>query len=411
MYRLCVLKIITHKGGLKMTKKLRKDRVFGLLLILVLVVAFVFRAPIIDGVKGLMPEKTVTNDAAAKVNGVEISTIMLNEKFAQLPEQYKEMVSKESILDQMITEELLLQQVKDVKVSDEEIQKAVEELLEANAMTKDDLEKALKEQGLTLEELKDTYRKQIAISNYINQTLFKDISVSDSDIEDYFEKQEDSFAPKEGQVRAAHILVESEKDAKKVLIDLEDTNFDTVAKDTSVGPSAKYGGSLGYVSKGQLVKEFEAVLFALDENEVSEPVETQYGWHVIKRLSDNIELDEVKNDIKATIMEEKQKTVYETYLKQLRSNADVEIFIGEQVDKKVGTVTLEKCLKNAKVYVADGCKYCDKQKETLGKTKVTIVDCSKEVCTGVKGFPTWEVDGKLIPGYKTEKELKELANC
>ena len=85
------------------------------------------------------------------------------------------------------------------------------------------------------------------------------------------------------QVRARHILVKSEADALAVIAEIKGgADFAAVAKKRSIGPSAKDGGELGLFGRGQMVPAFEKAAFALGVGEISEPVKTRFGWHVIK---------------------------------------------------------------------------------------------------------------------------------
>ncbi|MBS3051389.1 MAG: peptidylprolyl isomerase [Candidatus Aenigmarchaeota archaeon] len=87
------------------------------------------------------------------------------------------------------------------------------------------------------------------------------------------------------QVHCAHILVKTEQEAKDVLEDLIDgTSFASVAQQKSLCPSRKQGGDLGRFGRGQMVKPFETAAFALEKGQTSQPVKTEFGWHIIKRL-------------------------------------------------------------------------------------------------------------------------------
>lgn len=85
------------------------------------------------------------------------------------------------------------------------------------------------------------------------------------------------------QVHAKHILVKSEEEANAILFDLKHgKSFEDIAKQKSTCPSGKNGGDLGWFGRGMMVKEFEQAAFALKKGELSKPVKTQFGWHVIK---------------------------------------------------------------------------------------------------------------------------------
>ena len=85
------------------------------------------------------------------------------------------------------------------------------------------------------------------------------------------------------KVRAAHILVKTEQEANIVIYDLDHGMFfEEIAKARSLCPSKKKGGNLGWFSNGQMVKEFEKATFKLKKGEISNPIKTQFGWHIIK---------------------------------------------------------------------------------------------------------------------------------
>lgn len=87
------------------------------------------------------------------------------------------------------------------------------------------------------------------------------------------------------KVRAAHILVKSEDEARSIAFDLRHgDSFEGIAKARSLCPSRKNGGDLGWFGRGDMVKEFEQAAFALEKGEISSPVRTQFGWHIIKCL-------------------------------------------------------------------------------------------------------------------------------
>ncbi|MFQ3308429.1 MAG: parvulin-like peptidyl-prolyl isomerase [Candidatus Nanohaloarchaea archaeon] len=90
------------------------------------------------------------------------------------------------------------------------------------------------------------------------------------------------------EIRASHILLDNEEHAKQVKLDLErtDKSFAELAKEKSTGPSGDNGGDLGWFGRGKMVPAFEKVAFDLDEGEVSDPVETEFGWHIIKKTGE-----------------------------------------------------------------------------------------------------------------------------
>lgn len=87
------------------------------------------------------------------------------------------------------------------------------------------------------------------------------------------------------QVHCAHILVKTEQEAKEIFDELADgASFASLAQQKSLCPSRKHGGDLGTFGRGQMVKPFENAAFALEKGQTSQPVKTEFGWHIIKRL-------------------------------------------------------------------------------------------------------------------------------
>ncbi|MBI2134101.1 peptidyl-prolyl cis-trans isomerase [Candidatus Woesearchaeota archaeon] len=85
------------------------------------------------------------------------------------------------------------------------------------------------------------------------------------------------------KVHALHILVKSEQEANSVLFDLRNgKSFEEAARSKSLCPSGKKGGDLGWFGRGQMVREFETAAFSLAKGDLSKPVKTQFGWHIIK---------------------------------------------------------------------------------------------------------------------------------
>lgn len=126
------------------------------------------------------------------------------------------------------------------------------------------------------------FQRDRALHNAIFKANVVD-PVTDADIKARYEK-ELAATPPEEEVSARHILVKTEEEAKAIITELDaGKDFAELAKEKSTGPSAGQGGDLGYFTKGRMVPEFEAVAFTLKAGEYAkQPVETQFGWHVIK---------------------------------------------------------------------------------------------------------------------------------
>jgi len=130
----------------------------------------------------------------------------------------------------------------------------------------------------------------------------------------------------EKEVRARHVLVEKEDEAKAIVADLKKGgDFAAIAKEKSKDPGSKEnGGDLGYFSKDQMVPEFAEAAFKLDKDQLSDPVKTQFGWHVIKvedkRSRPVPEFDKVKDQVEQYVVRKAQADL----VTKLRSEAKIE---------------------------------------------------------------------------------------
>ncbi len=137
--------------------------------------------------------------------------------------------------------------------------------------------------------------------------------------------------PGEEEVHARHILVPTEDEAKVILAELKKgADFATLAKEKSKDPGAADGGDLGYFTKDQMVPEFSEVAFKLDKGQVSDPVKTQFGWHIIKvedkRVKPTPTFDQVRSQIETYVTHRAQAALVE----KLRGAANI-----ERMDKPV----------------------------------------------------------------------------
>ena len=154
-------------------------------------------------------------------------------------------------------------------------------------------------------------------------------AVTVKDAQRIYDKQIGSRKPKI-EVRASHILVKTEKEARAIIKELAaGKDFAKLAEEKSTGPSKVSGGDLGYFTKGRMVKPFSDAAFALKKGDISQPVRTKYGWHVIKltdkRERPNIPFEVVKDRILAPLMQQKSSDVVD----ELRKGSKVELLDAE----------------------------------------------------------------------------------
>ncbi|WP_249596315.1 peptidylprolyl isomerase [Peribacillus frigoritolerans] len=228
-------------------------------------------------------------------------------------------------LDLLITNKLVELEAEKagIKIKDEEIQKEIDVMVESYGD-----EKSLKEQLEASGSSMDALKKDIVVYLQTKKLVEPRITVTDDEISTYFEDNKDTFAQAE-QVEASHILVEDEKTAKKVAKELAaGGDFAKLAAEYSTDTeTADNGGSLGYFGKGDMAEEFEDVAFDLDINKVSDPVKTEYGYHIIKvtgkKEAKKANLEDSKEVIKETLLSERLQEEYPVWLAEVKKDHDI----------------------------------------------------------------------------------------
>lgn len=202
------------------------------------------------------------------------------------------------------------------KISAEELEEAIKKQKEQYG-DEAGFELYLKQNGVTNE----FFEKQVEFS-LLQQKLIESLDeVTDEQINEEYEKMKK-------EIHARHILVEDKKTAEEVIAKLNDgSDFADLAKEYSTEPIAQQsGGDLGWFSPGKMVKPFDDAAFALPEKEISEPVETSFGFHIIEVLeSREVELEQTLEELQPQIEATIKEGLFEDILVGLLQNADVEI--------------------------------------------------------------------------------------
>lgn len=200
-----------------------------------------------------------------------------------------------------------------------------DELIKQELIHLDALDRKLNEDEGFKKEMEDITRSILA-KYYLND-LFSNINVSDDEIKANYDKNKDSFKSKY-KFKAQHILVETLEKANELKNAYENgSSFEDLAKENSLCPSKEVGGDLGEFSQGQMVLDFEKACIDAEVGEVTEPVKTQFGYHLIK-LSEKstpkqLELEDVKDEIKNILLKEKEKEIYVKRMDSLIKKAKI----------------------------------------------------------------------------------------
>ncbi|WP_313757329.1 peptidylprolyl isomerase [Tissierella sp.] len=209
--------------------------------------------------------------------------------------------------------------------SPEGIKRVVDELVSQELIYLNALEDGLdKEENFTkeLERLKEGLLKQYALNNILSK-----VTVTEGEILEFYNKNKENFKKPESVV-ASHILVDNEDKAKDIINEINNgLSFEEAAQNYSSCPSKERGGDLGEFTKGQMVPEFETAAFNMEVDTISEPVKTQFGYHIIKLLAKNKEslstFDEIKSQITQQVLGVKQQEAYINKTNELKQKYEV----------------------------------------------------------------------------------------
>ena len=217
----------------------------------------------------------------------------------------------------------------DIKATAEDVQKEIDAIAEQYG-GQEAFEQFLEMYGYSLDDIKNN----IEMNLNIKRLLEPDIKIEEDEVKAYFEANKERFDVKE-QVKASHILVDSEDKAKEVkekLLAGED--FAELAKDYSIDTgNNQQGGELGFFSRGQMVQEFEDAAFSLEIGKISDPIKTKHGYHIIKvedrKQAKEATYEENKAAIKEILFQEKLPTSYNTWIQEKFDEYEIEILLGK----------------------------------------------------------------------------------
>jgi len=391
-----------HKKVKKKTPTVTIISIIAILIIIGLSLLIVFWQDIF--------KTTQSEDVVAIVNGEIITKAQLDYNYnISVPAGFRILVSKETFLNKSyIPQILLLQEAKKnrIEITNEEVQEQIDLLLLQNKLTLEEFEGQLAEDNLKLEDIKELFKTRLIISELMNTTIGSELEVTDTEVQQYYQNNIEEFTAQEGQIRAAHILLDTEELANEVLERLgEGEDFGYLARRESLDvASAGRDGDLGFFTKDQMIPEFGEAAFALEIGEVSDIVESQFGYHIIKRLPDTIPLEEVEDQIEQALLSGKQNAAMETYINQLRSKAEIEIFSIQEAAasniplitgeaSKINTFSVTKdpiCEENGKpiirLFSTTRCPHCTWIKNTFDSVVKEYIDSGQIIAHH------WELD-------------------
>ncbi|MEK6681212.1 MAG: peptidylprolyl isomerase [Nitrospirota bacterium] len=261
----------------------------------------------------------------------------INEKFDGEEEQQLLNKLTRELLNRLIEKRLQLQvaRQKNITVGKEDVEAALNDIKLKNAFIDDEaFKRALAQEGMTLEQYKKELEDQLTIMKLLTREVRANIVISEEEIKDYYKNNEKQYAlPEEAHLRIM-LFKESDdagmKKAADILSEIKNgANFADLAKKHSDDPTAKDGGDIGFIKKGQMFPELEKAAFSLKKNDVSDIIKTPSSYYIIKvedrKEAAPIPLEKVRSDIEKALYEKKADFIYDQWLSDLRKNSYVEI--------------------------------------------------------------------------------------
>ena len=307
--------IVTDKKG-ELRIVFKKNKVYLLTLIFTLLLVTIVST-------GCSSDKESVSDQEA-VATVDGETISKDELYNAMVEQYGQ-----ETLDYLITQKIfeLEAEKQKVNVSGEDIDQELQDLKDYYG-GEEALNQILATNGMTLDDLKE----RLITNVQIKKLLEPEINITEDEMKEYFNTNKDTFGEPE-QVKARHILVADEETAKEVMGKLDaGEDFAELAKEYSIDPGSKEnGGELGFFGRGDMVPEFDEAAFSLAAGEISEPVKTDFGYHIIqveeKKEAIEANYEDNKNEIKDILFDQKMQSTYGPWLEDKRSQYKIENFL------------------------------------------------------------------------------------
>lgn len=272
----------------------------------------------------------------------EVNRLLLQERMnGSLPEGDALLTMKQQLLDNYVTRCLLITEAKslDLTVDSSLVDREFKNYV-AQAGSQEAFDQALMMQDYTLDSFRTALEEAFLIQMLFEEEIASIIEINDLDISNYYEANKANFVQQES-VSARHILLgtegkndeekqESLKKAESILIDLKGgADFAQTAQQYSTCPSSSRGGDLGSFGRGQMVTPFEEAAFTLDPGEISDIVETQFGYHIIlvyeKTSADPIPFDDLKEDIALYLEGEKVNAQVPQYIENLKAEYTIEL--------------------------------------------------------------------------------------
>jgi len=253
--------------------------------------------------------------------------------------------ARETLFQRMVDNILIEQEAKksgiSVTVKDEDVNNVLQDVLTKQKISMPDFLKNIAEEGKSIESVKKEIRSQIVRMRLLRREVKDKIMVSDAEIGEYYDKHRQEYEGKES-VRMKQLFLSLPPGADKTVktkvkaealrlreLILKGESFDLLALNNSQGPAAAQGGDVGFIEKGTIIPEVEAVAFSLPVDQISEVIETSLGFYIIKVVDKKgaglKPITMVREEIKSKIEDEKLDKKFDEWISSVRAKSHLEI--------------------------------------------------------------------------------------
>jgi parvulin-like peptidyl-prolyl isomerase len=289
-----------------------------------------------------LPAGTIADDKVVLIiNDEEINVKRFNEVLIAQKNIFKVKKNEElreeeliwlkiRVLDEIIRNTLFAQEItKENIIIERDVLESELKIAREGYIDESTFEKTLGLEGLSIVDWEESIKKKIMVKELIRQQVNSKVSVSDRELQDYYDKNHREFHKKK-QVRALHIMVESEEEIREIQNELRNKQktFSALAIEYSLAPEGSQGGDLGYFEAGQMPEEFDDV-FKLKKNTVSDVIKTPYGFHLFKVMDKikgrKMDFEESKSSVKKILLRNLQDKAFQKWFVMLKQNSKIEI--------------------------------------------------------------------------------------
>ncbi len=254
----------------------------------------------------------------------------VKQRLAQIREQMKRQLVEQRIT-QMLLEDYL--EKTDIDISTDEVDLQWSQIAD-QFPDEQALERMLQQEGVSLAEAREQVARQVKLDRLMAREL-GEIEVSDAEAQAFFDLRSAEFATP-AQVRARHILLRDAEGAEEKIHAIhrrieEGEDFEALASEFSECPSSAQGGDLGFFGEAQMVEPFSRQAFAMEPGEVSAPIQTQFGYHIIKveqrRDAGQTTFAEVQDAIKEHLEQQRTRAQQDNFIEKLKQTAQITIHV------------------------------------------------------------------------------------